>query len=137
MNDRSSSAETLIKHLEFVHSAVTRLANNSFLIRGWSITLTGALVGVSVSGEDKTLALASLITVIGFWALDAFYLRQERMFRKLYSSVAHGETGIPAFSMDISPYRSLVRRRNVIFSPAICIFHAPLLLVVLVVILWN
>ncbi|CAM5417347.1 hypothetical protein GCM10010345_63480 [Streptomyces canarius] len=118
-----------IKHLEFIQSTVTRLANNSFLIRGWSITLTGALVGVAVSSERPSLALASLIPTIGFWLLDFFYLRQERLFRKLYSAVAQSEPGVPSFSMDVAPYRELVTHRGVILSPTLCLFYIPLLLI--------
>lgn len=124
-----TGSESQIKHLEFIHATVNRLANNSFLIRGWSITLTGALVGISITGGQPSLAAASLIPTIGFWLLDFFYLRQERLFRKLYIAVAQRERRVPPFSMDVAPYKSLVTRREVLWSPTLCLFYAPLLLV--------
>lgn len=124
-----TGGESQIKHLEFIHATVNRLANNSFLIRGWSITLTGALVGISITSGQPSLAAASLIPTIGFWLLDFFYLRQERLFRKLYIAVAQREQRVPPFSMDVAPYRSLVTRREVLLSPTLCLFYTPLLLV--------
>jgi hypothetical protein len=127
-----TGGESQIKHLEFIHSTINRLANNSFLIRGWSITLAGALVGISITGGQPSLAAASLIPTIGFWLLDFFYLRQERLFRELYNEVAQMEQGVPPFSMNVAPYRPLVTRRKVFFSPTLCLFYIPLLVVDLV-----
>jgi hypothetical protein len=31
-----------LKHLEFVQAVITRLANNSFLMKGWALTVAGA-----------------------------------------------------------------------------------------------
>jgi len=31
------------KHLELIQAVITRMAGNSFLIRGWSVTLVSAL----------------------------------------------------------------------------------------------
>jgi hypothetical protein len=31
-----------IKHLEMIQAVISRLANNSFLLKGWSITLVSA-----------------------------------------------------------------------------------------------
>jgi hypothetical protein len=129
--------ESRIKHLEFIQATVTRLANNSFLIRGWSITLTGALVGIAVSSKRPSLALTSLIPTIGFWFLDILYLRQERLFRKLYAAVAQGEPRVLDFSMDVAPFRTLVPHREVILSPTLCAFYVPLILVNMAAIIFN
>ena len=42
-----------------------------------------------------------------FWYLDAYYLRQERLFRRLYDAVRLGEASAResgAFSMSTKPY---------------------------------
>jgi hypothetical protein len=31
--------ESELKHLEFIQGVIARLANNSFLLKGWSVTL--------------------------------------------------------------------------------------------------
>ena len=38
MNDK----EQVIKHLEIIQGVVNRLASNSFLIKGWSMTILSA-----------------------------------------------------------------------------------------------
>lgn len=76
-----------IKHLEFIQAAVTRMASNSFLLKGWSVTLAVALLGLAAKDSNARFAFVALIPPICFWALDAYYLRQERLFRKLYDQV--------------------------------------------------
>ena len=34
--------EVVVKHLELIQAVITRLANNSFLMKGWALTVTGA-----------------------------------------------------------------------------------------------
>lgn len=76
-----------IKHLEFIQGSITRLAGNSFLLKGWSVTLAIALLGLAAKDSNPKFALLALIPPIYFWALDAYYLRQERLFRKLYDQI--------------------------------------------------
>jgi hypothetical protein len=39
--------EAKLKHLEFVQVAVSRMAGNSFLLRGWSVTLAAGLFALA------------------------------------------------------------------------------------------
>lgn len=73
-----------VKHLELIQDVVRRLAGNSFVIKGWAITLAVALVGFAIQLREPTLALTSMIPTLLFWGLDAYYLRAERLFRALY-----------------------------------------------------
>ena len=43
-----------------------------------------------------------------FWGLDAYYLRQERLFRLLYDAVRRGEPGVERFSMETGGFRAAV-----------------------------
>src|SRR5271165_383035 len=76
-----------IKHLEFIQAVITRMANNSFLLKGWSVTLTVTFLALAARNSNSKFALAALIPPICFWFPDAYYLRQERLFRKLYDQV--------------------------------------------------
>jgi hypothetical protein len=81
--------EMLHKELELIQGVITRMANNSFLVKGWAMTLMSALIAF---GKDTVLEnpkggyylVMMLAVLIPFWWLDAFYLRQERIFRKIY-----------------------------------------------------
>jgi hypothetical protein len=46
--------------------------------------------------------------VAGFWGLDAYFLRQERLFRKLYDAVRVPESPVEPFSMNTRPYLDAV-----------------------------
>lgn len=100
------------KHLEFIQNVITRMAQNSFLIKGWTITILSGLFLVSSIADLKLLVIVPIIPTLAFWGLDSYYLRQERLFRTLYkkASVAYKNKDLTfnAFSMDTSPYNSEV-----------------------------
>jgi hypothetical protein len=63
------------------------MASNSFLLKGWTVTLAAALLAVGAKEAESRFPLIGLFPAIGFWCLDAYYLRQERLFRTLYDHV--------------------------------------------------
>jgi hypothetical protein len=79
--------EDVAKHLEIIQSIITRMATNSFLLKGWSVTLTAALFALAAKDSNVKFVLVALLPVLCFWGLDAYYLRQERLFRKLYDEL--------------------------------------------------
>ena len=79
--------EYKIRHLEFIQAAIDRMANNSFLIKGWCITLVSALLGLAAKDNDQKFIIVVFFPALMFWLLDAYYLRQERLFRKKYDEI--------------------------------------------------
>lgn len=75
------------KHLDLVSAVINRMAQNSFTVRGWCITLVTAVVAFGVEAGEQSLALAALVPLLLFWTIDVYYLRQERAFRRLYDVV--------------------------------------------------
>lgn len=136
-----------VKHLEFLQHTIARLGTNSFLIRGWSMTLSGALVAVSSSRPTWTVVVAALMMTLGFWLLDSFYLGQERLFRSLYESAsaptedltsdaAAGSATpapVPLFTMDAERYGTPATWRAVALSRTMLLFHGLLALIDLLV----
>lgn len=76
------------EHLSLIEGIVSRMAHNSFLIRGWSVTLAAALIGFAASGSDRSLAWIAIGAVAVFALLDARYLALERRYVELYERVA-------------------------------------------------
>ncbi len=93
-----------IEHLELIQGVVNRMAQVSFILKGWTVTLVVALFAVVANSTDWRYVLFGLVPVCVFWGLDAYYLRQERLFRYLYDKVRLGstESTVPFFSMDTS-----------------------------------
>lgn len=133
-----SKTDDLQKHLEFIQGVIERHAHTSFVLKGWSITLVAAVFLLTARGTEPTLAVvAGLLPVFSFWGLDAYYLRQERMYRALYDHVRKGAKMAPdlngRFSLDAKPFRSAVPGRwRTLLAPSIVGFYATVLSVVIV-----
>jgi hypothetical protein len=120
------------KHLELIKNVITRMAQNSFAYKGWMLTiLTGVLV-LSTQELKDGIHYVSIVPIIGFWGLDAYYLRQERLFRKLYDHVRQSET--IDFSMNTSPFNDQVASWwSVLISKTIIWLYAPALALILAI----
>lgn len=93
-----------IKHLEFLQNIISRMSLNSFLIKGWSITLLSALFVLLAQNANDRYVLIAYFAIAIFWIMDGFYLSKERQYRSLYIEVsAKNEVDID-FSMDTSNY---------------------------------
>jgi hypothetical protein len=83
------------EHLSFIQGIVARQASNSFLVKGWSLTLCTALVAFSVQGHRPAFGVVAILPCCLFMILDVYYLRQERLFRSLYNKVRTGQCAAP------------------------------------------
>lgn len=87
----NTKTEILHKEIDLIQSVITRMANNSFLLKGWMVSLIAVILALSkdtILIEDVTyLSLILCIPVFAFWYLDAFFLHKERCYRKLYDWV--------------------------------------------------
>ncbi|HNF69924.1 MAG TPA: hypothetical protein PLL28_11145 [Chitinophagales bacterium] len=80
-------ADHKAKHLEFIQEAIKRMNTLSFQIKGWCITLVSAINVLAAKDVDHDHILLVYWIVPIFWAMDAFYLSQERQYRTLYNEV--------------------------------------------------
>lgn len=83
------------KHLDYLQVIITRHNTNSFMLKGWTITLVSALLALSGAIKEPNVSLIGLMPIIIFWCLDAFYLSNERCFIDLFNSATIGEYEIP------------------------------------------
>lgn len=127
------------KHLELVQGAITRMASNSFLIKGWTITLVAAIFALAAKDASLRFVLVALVPTIFFWGLDAYYLGLEGRFRSLYEVLrAYTPEGIPpseAWRMKPDPL-SVGEWRKMLVRPVILGFYGPLLATVVIVLAW-
>ena len=91
-----------LKHLDYILSTINRMADNSFKVKGWMVTLISALMALYVNTEKISFLLVAFIPMFVFWFLDAYYLQQERKFRGLYDDAVAGN--VHCFSMTTSQY---------------------------------
>lgn len=135
----SALDENTVKHLEMIQAVVTRLAQNSFAYKAWAVALVSAILALAVKNEAYPFVLVALLPALVFWGLDAFYLRQERLFRRLYDVVrgAYPDAPSPApFSMQTKPYKDLDPKiaswLAVCISPTEVWLYGPIIVVILI-----
>src|SRR5947208_4114231 len=118
-------------HLQMIQGIIDRMAQNSFQLKGWTVTLAAALE-VFLKGEARPAWLfVPGLPVIAFWLLDAWYLRRERLFRCLFDYV-RTKNGQPDFSMEVRPFtREVGSLLAVAMSATIICFYGPVFLAVI------
>ena len=128
-----------IAHLGMIEEVVKRQASNSFIVKGWSLTLVSALAALSITNKSVEIAFLIVIPAMVFWGLDVYWLRQEKLFRGLYNYVRTAEPGSlesKMFSMDTSIAPETVSVFRTIFNPTIVPLHGVILAATIVVIIF-
>lgn len=87
--------DKILKHLEFIQGTINRMSTNSFIIKGWAITLVGIILGLNkLEGKyiyEKSSynfpieMLVILLIIFLFWFTNAYFLQQERRYIYIYS----------------------------------------------------
>jgi hypothetical protein len=127
--------ENKLKHLEFIQNVITRMNTNSFMIKGWMAALVTALFALAAKDADLHYIFITLFPIPFLWALDAYYLSQERQFRELYDFVRIKEEDNIDFSMNTKDFK---KRENswlyTTFSKTLLLTYIPVALLVMIVI---
>ena len=77
--------EPKIRHLEMIQEVISRMANNSFALKGWTVTLAAGIFALSGDAIGTNFWFLFLPIII-FLGLDTFYLSKERSYRSLLST---------------------------------------------------
>ena len=129
-----NDAETRIAHLQMVQAVITRMAGNSFLVKGWTVTLVAALFALAAADDNRFFVYVAYLPAVMFWALDAYFLRQERLFRQLYDQVREAGDGRVDFSMNTHAF-NVGTTWSVAWSRTLCLFHGTITATIIVVML--
>jgi len=112
------------KHLEFIQSAISRMAGNSFQMKSWNVALAAAAIGFAAAKDSHPkAAMLALIPSFVFWMLDAYYLLLERAFRNLYEEAVKGTAA--AYSMKIKKTASMALIAFI--RPSVSLIHATMM----------
>ena len=84
-----NGTEKVIKHLEMIQAVINRLGRNGLWIKSWSIILivTGLVLIATQDIQNSYFVLVLTLPALGFWILDGYFLRQERLFRQVYDEI--------------------------------------------------
>ena len=77
----------IFKEIELIQSCITRMASNSFTMKGWHVGIISALIVFFFSKDainyHVLFIVIATVTLI-FWYLDSYYLMLERKYRWKY-----------------------------------------------------
>ncbi len=132
----ASNDYSLLEHLKLVQGVISRMGQNSFALKGWSVTLVAALMALAVNTQRRSYALLALFPSAVFWGLDAYYLWQERRFRDVYNEVCAGQRDTYSLA---PPHLTLWRRfrgwlRTLVRPTVLCLHLAVTAVIVAVII---
>lgn len=80
--ENEARRKCLLDESKIVQDIISRMANNSFLIKGWAVTLVVA--SLLLKGVYYHYFIALIPWGI-FWIYDAYFLRLEKLYRELYN----------------------------------------------------
>src|SRR3972149_7952902 len=130
MLEKEPLEKFFIEEIKIIQDIIKRLAFNSFMIKGWAITL---VVGTLLLKGDKYQVLISFIPLIVFWFLNAYFLRQERMYRKLYDWVISNRLKTDEYLFDMNAYRfkdTVQSRFRIMFSITLGWFYGSVAILI-------
>lgn len=130
--------EKKIKHLEFIQDSIKRMSGNSFLLRGWSITLVITIFTLASHINKPIYYIVALFVTVIFLTLDSYYLYQERKFRCLYDVVRLKDENDIDFSMKLPEnHCKKCTWNNSAKSSIFTLFYGITTLILLIVIFTN
>ena len=132
----------LHKEIDLIQSCISRMAHNSFLIKGWALTLITVVLALTEKSIDPIyLCLVIFIPLLSFWYLDAFFLQTEKMYRKMYEWVLQSRPkGELEYLYDLNPHRfkgQVDSRAKVMWSITLRVFYGIPALIVFVIIVYQ
>ena len=126
-----------LEHLKMIQAAIGRMAQNSFVLKGWSVTLVTAMMALALNDKERGYAVLALFPALVFWGLDAYYLRQERLFRALHDSVCSSKReDVSPFSLSTRPFkRRVISWVRTLYAPTVLAPHLTVVVVVALVLI--
>ncbi len=117
-----------VAHLQIIQGVINRLSQNSFLLKGWAVVLVSGLFALAAGNSEILFVYLAYFPAIAFWCLDAYFLRQERLYRALFDEMREVEDADVDFSMDTRSVADKVAPWcKVAVSPTISAFHLTLI----------
>ncbi len=130
--ERENLKEYMLKEIEIIQDIIKRMAFNSFIIKGWAITLV--VVTLLLKGTEYQVWIA-FIPLLVFWFLDAYFLWQERLYRKLYEWVINHRLKTEEHLFDMNAYRfkdEVQSKLGIMFSITLRWFYGSITILIII-----
>jgi hypothetical protein len=136
--------ETLHKEIDLIQGIINRMSQNSFLLKGWSITIIVAVLALTkdtiITKDITYFSLILLIPLLVFWFLDAFFLHKERCYIKLYDWVIENRLKTEDFQYNLN-YKRFEKEigsvGKIMLSSTLITFYGITALILLGITIYN
>lgn len=137
-NNGNITVEEFHKEIDLIQGCISRMANNSFLLKGWLVSIIAVILALSINESNKIVIISSIIFItISFWYLDAFFMKTEILYRKLYEWViVKRQQGCRDKQYDLNPHRFDKEVDNVIrimFSRTLRCFYGSVMIIIIII----
>lgn len=132
MQENKGLKEFMLKEIDMIQDVIKRMAFNSFVIKGWAITLV--VVTLLLSGAKYQVWMA-FIPLLVFWFLDSYFLHQERLYRKLYEWVINNRLNTEEHLFDMNAYRfenKVSSKLKTMFSITLVWFYGSIAMLIII-----
>ena len=129
--------EFMLKEIEIIQDIIKRMAFNSFVIKCWTITLVA--VTLLLKGGKYQVFIA-FIPLFVFWFLDAYFLWQERLYRRLYNWVIENRLKTSEYLFNMNAYRFKDEEQSklrIMFSITLGWFYGSILILTLIYVFYT
>jgi hypothetical protein len=134
----------LHKEIDLIQGVINRMANNSFLLKGWLISLVALVLAITketiVATQLSYFSLLLCLPVVLFWYLDAFFLHKEKCYIKMYNWVIENRktTEEHSYCLDYRRYENKVDCVFIVMlSKTIIPFYGLVLFILLILTFHN
>ena len=131
--------EILFKEIDLIEECIKRMASNSFLLKGWAVTILSVLIGLTVNTDNwKFGSVIAILICIVFWYLDATYLKLERLYTRKYNWIIKNRLTTKNYAFNLNPNEKnmwlttensdIKIIKDVMLSPTLCPLYVAMLI---------
>lgn len=110
------SREERFKYMDLLQSCISRMAKDSFMVKGWAASFVVAILVYVLKNDASGLCIIAMVIPIAvFWKLDAFFLRTEKCYRLMYEFLIGSKDPPEEWQLyDLNPqkYSKFLKRKD-------------------------
>jgi hypothetical protein len=132
--DRLGTGMPNSDRLQMIQAVITRLAANSGALKGFTVPVVTALLGVGIDKNSDGFVWLGIYPIVVFGFLDAFYLALEKRYRDLYKKAITDPDTEWSLALARATRRQILRQiLEAVLSPSVWAFYGAALVTVIAV----
>ena len=141
----SITIDEIHKEIDLIQACIARMANNSFLLKGWFITIYAVVLALLPEKINIIyICVAMFILTLSFWYLDGFFMRTEKIYRKIYDWVLDNRLKNNKelqYQLNPEKYENIISKTesafSIMFSGILSVFYGFPLFIILIILLFS